>query len=146
MKRYKEAGVKGDKLVLGTPFYGRGWSGCEPGGTENIRNADRLKKGHGKGRIRFSDLERNYVNQTAIKVLERSSKSAVLYNAEMAISSLMMMNNHSATNGFIKANGLSGAMFWDFSGDSNRTLLNKLAADLDLHRTEAIRSRLHRHL
>lgn len=48
VKRYKEAGVKGDKLVLGTPFYGRGWSGCEPGGTENIRNADRLKKGHGK--------------------------------------------------------------------------------------------------
>ena len=45
VKRYKEAGVKGDKLVLGTPFYGRGWSGCEPGGHGEYQKCGPAKEG-----------------------------------------------------------------------------------------------------
>ncbi|WP_412055628.1 glycosyl hydrolase family 18 protein [Bacillus haynesii] len=134
VKRYKEAGVKADKLVLGTPFYGRGWSGCESGGHGEYQKCGPAKEGTWEnGVFDFSDLEKNYVNQNGYKrYWNDQAKVPFLYNAENG--NFITYDDERSfghKTDFIKANGLSGAMFWDFSGDSNRTLLNKLAADLD---------------
>nr|AAB47847.1 chitinase [Bacillus licheniformis] len=134
VKRYKEAGVKGDKLVLGTPFYEGAGAVVNPAATENIRSADRRKKGRGKMEYStFQILKRTYVNQNGYKrYWNDQAKVPFLYNAENG--NFITYDDEQSfghKTDFIKANGLSGAMFWDFSGDSNRTLLNKLAADLD---------------
>nr|ADJ56636.1 chitinase [Bacillus sp. SC081] len=133
VKRYKEAGVKADKLVLGTPFYGRGWSNCEPADNGEYQKCRPAKEGTWeKGVFDFSDLERTTSIKTDIKdigMIEQKCRFCIMRRMETSLPT--MMKNHMDTKPIlIKSNGLSGAMFWDFSGDSNQTLLNKLAADL----------------
>lgn len=133
VKRYKEAGVKADKLVLGTPFYGRGWSNCEPADNGEYQKCGPAKEGTWeKGVFDFSDLEKNYINKNGYKrYWNDRAKVPFLYNAENGnFITYDDEESYGYKTDLIKSNGLSGAMFWDFSGDSNQTLLNKLAADL----------------
>ena len=133
MKRYKEAGVKADKLVLGTPFYGRGWSDCESADNGEYQKCGPAKEGTWeKGVFDFSDLEKNYINKNGYKrYWNDRAKVPFLYNAENGnFITYDDEESYGYKTDFIQSNGLSGAMFWDFSGDSNQTLLNKLAADL----------------
>ncbi len=133
VKRYKEAGVKADKLVLGTPFYGRGWSGCESADDGEYQKCGPANEGTWeKGVFDFSDLEKNYINKNGYKKYWNDrAKVPYLYNAENGnFITYDDEKSYGYKTDFIQSNGLSGAMFWDFSGDSNQTLLNKLAADL----------------
>nr|ALX35002.1 chitinase A [Bacillus pumilus] len=133
VKRYKEAGVKADKLVLGTPFYGRGWSNCEPGDNGEYQKCGPGKEGTWeKGVFDISDLEKNYINKNGYKrYWNDRAKVPFLYYAENGnFITYDDEESYGYKTDLIQSNGLSGAMFWDFSGDSNQTLLNKLAADL----------------
>ncbi|MCI3196348.1 chitinase [Bacillus sp. HU-1818] len=133
VKRYKEAGVKADKLVLGTPFYGRGWSNCEPADNGEYQKCGPAKEGTWEnGVFDFSDLEKNYINKNGYKrYWNDRAKVPFLYNAENGnFITYDDEESYGYKTDLIQSNGLSGAMFWDFSGDSNQTLLNKLAADL----------------
>nr|ABO15008.1 chitinase [Bacillus amyloliquefaciens] len=133
VKRYKEAGVKADKLVLGTPFYGRGWSNCEPADNGEYQKCGPAKEGTWeKGVFDFSDLEKNYINKNGYKrYWNDRAKVPFLYNAENGnFITYDDEESYGYKTDLIQSNGLSGAMFWDFSCDSKQTLLNKLAADL----------------
>jgi len=147
VRRYRDAGVAMDKLVLGVPFYGYGWKGCpagadadglyqQCGGADNggidgspsypfghLVNAGLLQKGAGGEYDVGGRGYRRYWNQAA--------QSPYLYNAATQV--LISYEDQASLrekSRYIAAQGLRGAMFWELSGDSGHALGTVLATEL----------------
>jgi len=147
VRRYRDAGVAMDKLVLGVPFYGYGWKGCpagagadglyqqcggaDGGGIDgspsypfaHLVDAGLLEKGPGGEYDVGGHGYRRYWNQAA--------QSPYLYNATTQVFiSYEDQASLREKSRYIKAQGLRGAMFWELSGDSDRALGTVLANEL----------------
>jgi len=127
------AGVPASKLVLGVPFYGRGWSGCAPAGNGQYQSCTGMPAGTWEaGVFDFSDLQARYINMNGYtRYWNDTAKVPYLYNPSGGVYITYddaESIGHKAA--YIKTKNLAGAMFWEFSGDRNKTLLNKLAGDL----------------
>ncbi|HEY2491962.1 MAG TPA: glycosyl hydrolase family 18 protein [Paenibacillus sp.] len=130
---YLNAGVPANKIVLGTPFYGRGWSSCQNSGNGQYQNCSAATTGTWeKGVYDFTDLQNSYINKNGYtRYWNDIAKVPYLYNPSNGnFISYDDVESFGHKTNFIKSNGLGGAMFWDFSGDRNKVLLNKLASDL----------------
>lgn len=131
---YLGAGVPANKLVMGMPFYGRGWSGCAAAGNGQYQSCSGTASAGTweNGVFDFSDLEANYINKNGYaRYWNDVAKVPYLYNPS---NQMFITYDDSESIGYktsyLKSHGLAGAMFWEFSGDRNKTLLNKLASDL----------------
>lgn len=127
------AGVPASKIVLGVPFYGRGWSGCAAAGNGQYQSCTGPSPGTWEaGVLDFSDLEAKYINKNGYtRYWNNVAKVPYLYNPSNGVFiSYDDVESFGHKTSFIKNNGLGGAMFWEFSGDRNKTLLTKLASDL----------------
>ena len=132
---YLANGVPASKLVLGLPFYGRGW-----GGVTNATNGGQYQKAAGvsstgtweKGSYDFYDLENNYINKNGYtRYWNDTAKVPYLYSpTAQTFITYDDAQSIGAKTAYLKAKGLAGAMFWETSSDRNGTLLNKLNADL----------------
>lgn len=129
-----DAGVPASKLVLGVPFYGRGWDGC----TQTSNGQYQTCSGGSSvgtwepGSFDYYDLEANYINKNGYtRYWNDTAKVPYLYNASnkrfISYDDVESLGHKTA---YIKSKGLGGAMFWELSGDRNKTLQNKLKADL----------------
>ncbi|AZK48256.1 glycosyl hydrolase family 18 protein [Paenibacillus lentus] len=128
-----DAGVPASKIVLGMPFYGRGWANCASGDNGQYQSCSGVSNGTWEsGIFDFSDLEANYINKNGYtRHWNDIAKVPYLYNPSSRIYiSYDDIESFGHKTSFIKDKGLGGAMFWEFSGDRNKTLLNKLAGDL----------------
>ncbi|SET08020.1 glycosyl hydrolase family 18 protein [Paenibacillus sp. NFR01] len=131
---YLQNGVPASKLVLGMPFYGRGWGGAPSTGngqyqvSSGISNTGTWEKGN----YDFSDLEANYINKNGYtRYWNNTSKVPFLYNpSTQTFISYDDVESFGYKTAYIKSKGLAGAMFWETSGDRNKTLTNKLYTDL----------------
>lgn len=129
-----DAGVPASKLVLGVPFYGRGWDGC----TQSNNGQYQACSGGSSvgtweaGSFDFYDLEANYINKNGYtRYWNDTAKVPYLYNAtNKRFISYDDVESIGHKTAYIKSKGLGGAMFWELSGDRNKTLQNKLKADL----------------
>lgn len=128
------AGVPANKLVLGVPFYGRGWDGVNSSGNGQYQSASGASQvgTWENGVFDFSDLEANYINKNGYtRYWNDTAKVPYLYN-----SSTRRFISYDDTESlgyktdYIKSKGLAGAMFWELSGDRNKTLQTKLRNDL----------------
>ncbi|GAA2627808.1 hypothetical protein GCM10010307_17120 [Streptomyces vastus] len=115
--KYKEAGVPANKLLLGIGFYGRGWTGVTqdaPGGTATGPAAGTWEAG-------FEDY----------KVLEAScpATGTIAGTAYAHCGSDWWSYDTPATilgkMAWAKKQGLGGAFFWEFSGDTSNGELVK---------------------
>ena len=147
VRRYRDAGVATDQLVLGVPFYGYGWKACpagadadglyqQCGGADNggvdgspsypfghLLNAGLLQKGPGGDYDVGGRGYRRYWSQAA--------QSPYLYNpATQVFISYEDQASLREKSRYIKAQGLRGAMFWELSGDSDHALGTVLAREL----------------
>jgi chitinase len=129
VRRYLEAGVKPNKIVLGVPFYGKGWS-----------NVDATHNGLFQPGTSAKDLHLNYGNIEStllkpgsgyVRYWDYSSDSPYLYNARTQTwvdyedaESLA----HKAL--YVRDYGLGGMMFWEYTGDPNNVLLDAIDAGL----------------
>lgn len=134
VKGHLHAGVPENKLVLGMPFYGRGWSSCEETNQGEYQRCSPPQEGTWEnGVFDFSDLEENYVNKNGYqRYWNDVAKVPFLYNA--ANGNFITYDDEESfqyKTDFIKENNLAGSMFWDVSGDRNGTLLTALANQLD---------------
>jgi chitinase len=131
---YLNAGVPAKKLVMGEPFYGRGWAGCAAAnnglyqsctGTATVGTWE-------KGSFDFSDLENNYVNKNGYtRYWSSAAQVPYLYNPSGGtFISYDDAQSIGLKNNYIKSKGLAGAMFWELTSDRNNTLLNQINADL----------------
>jgi chitinase len=119
-------GVPRTKLVVGVPFYGRGWRGIESEGPWNP----------GSGTLQVGGYQAIAANQLRssgyVRHWDDVAKVPWLYNAEAKewityedASSMRIKGE------YVRAQGLAGAMFWELSNDDG-TLLDALRAGLGL--------------
>jgi chitinase len=129
---YLEAGVKPNKIVLGVPFYGKGWT-----------NVAATRNGLFQSGTSSHDLHLDYGSIESIllkpgsgyvRYFDYSSDSPYLYNAStqtwvdyedaesLAHKALYVRDYH-----------LGGIMFWEYTGDPNNVLLNAIDAGLHPH-------------
>lgn len=114
-KAHMAAGVPAHKLVLGMPFYGRG-----AGRYANFNDFKDIKK----------DIE-------AYEIWDE--KAQVPYIADTDGTLIVGYDNPRSLKikcGYIKANGLRGAMYWDYDGDDADGTLRKTVAREILGRYE----------
>jgi chitinase len=130
---YLEAGVKRNKIVLGVPFYGKGWT-----------NVAATRNGLFQSGTSSHDLHFDYGSIESIllkpgsgyvRYWDYSSDSPNLYNANtqtwvdyedaesLAHKALYVRDYH-----------LGGIMFWEYTGDPNNVLLDAINAGLHSHR------------
>lgn len=129
LQAYLEAGVPADKLVLGMPFYAKGWKGVGSDGN-GLHQAPEGVSEEGTwepGTFDFDDVTENYMpNMT--RYWDENAKVPWLYNEETG---LMItyddVESATAKAEYVKENGFGGIMFWELSADSDDAqLLNAL--------------------
>ncbi|SEN14635.1 glycosyl hydrolase family 18 protein [Lihuaxuella thermophila] len=127
------AGVPASKIVLGLPFYGRGWTGCSTAGNGQYQSCTGTPQGTWEaGVFDFSDLEANYINKNGYtRYWNDVSKVPYLFNpSNGTFITYDDVESIGYKTSFLKTKGLGGAMFWELSSDRNKTLLNKVYNDL----------------
>lgn len=128
------------KLVMGLPFFGKGWIGCPPNGQYQICAGGQLPAGEKFGtwedfKFDYSDIEDNYLNKNGyVRYWNEAAKVPYLYNAAKQYfitydDEESMMYKAS----LMKSLDLAGVMSWEISGDRNRTLSAQLVRDLPIH-------------
>ncbi|MCP4537329.1 MAG: hypothetical protein GY832_09295 [Chloroflexi bacterium] len=128
---YLQAGVSSDKLVMGVPFYGRGWQGV-PSANNGLYQKTRQGAAQGTwepGNFDYSDLVQNYM-PTYTRFWQDEAKVPWLYSPFTGI--MITYDDpealtHKAT--YIREQNLGGAMIWDLSADDG-TLIEALASPL----------------
>ncbi|WP_153553956.1 glycosyl hydrolase family 18 protein [Halomicrobium sp. LC1Hm] len=122
-----------DELVLGLPFYGRGFNGTEmygsysglPKGTWH----DQLEDGADPtGAFDFGDLEENIEGADGW-TKKRHDPGAVPYIVNEDEETIISYDDEQAIEEkvkFAKERGMQGVMFWELSQDWNETLLDTI--------------------
>ena len=142
VRRYLDAGVAPDKLVMGVPFYGYGWKGCAPGpeGDGQYQPCEGGATGgaNGGNAYGFSHLLKQGILTPAFeggsgyrRYWNASAKVPYLYNAKEKVwityedgESLKVKAR------YIKAQKLRGAMFWELSADGGHQLIETLWSEM----------------
>ena len=129
VKRHLEAGIPSRKLVLGVPFYGRGWTGVNP---ENNGLNQRYEGKALEAGLSFHRLFAEYIDKNGFKRRwDAEAKAPYLWNA--AERTLIVYDDQESLlekTRYIKRNRLGGAMYWEHSHDPDEILLNVLYSNL----------------
>ncbi|WNG45931.1 glycosyl hydrolase [Archangium minus] len=132
-----ELGVEPSKIVVGVPFYGRGWgnvpnvnNGLFQSGTPTMGTWDDGTSGP-TGVFDYKDIKRNYENVNGYtKYFHPEAKEAYVYNPNTKIwIAYDDPQSMSAKADYILSKGLGGAMAWELSSDDGSlvdTLYSKL--------------------
>lgn len=132
VQAYLAAGVPADKLVLGVPFYGRGWAGVPDVAHGLYQPVTHLPRGTWEqGAFDYKDLANNYVDLNGyIRYWHEQAKTPWLYNPETQIFITYDDPESLALKAeYVKEWNLGGVMFWELSADDG-SLLGTLYAGL----------------
>ena len=121
---YLSRGVPSNKLLMGVPFYGKGWAGVPPG-----PNGDGLYQTAGSNppRGKYENGTDDYKEMIAreatfTKYFSPITQSVYIYNGSQFWT---YDDPASMTNkmNYIKSKNLGGTMFWELSGDTTSIAL-----------------------
>jgi chitinase len=133
VKAFLAAGVPPEKLVVGVPFFGRGW-----GGVKNVNHglyqarANTLPKGTWEaGVFSYKDLAVNYLGKYR-RYWHEEAQAPWLYDETSGIMiGYEDVESLRVKAGYINQHNLGGAMIWELSlDDKDATLLKALAKGL----------------
>lgn len=133
VRRFIQAGIPANKLVMGIPFYGRNWAGCSGGTNGQYTQCTSIPPGSTEpGVLNYTDLESSYINKNGYtRSFNNSAKVPYLFNASTkTFVSYDDVESIAQKVSYIKSLGLKGAMVWELSQDRNKVLLTKLNSDL----------------
>lgn len=131
---YLAAGVPAEKLVLGVPFYGRGWSGVKPAN-------DGLFQAHNKqlpqgtweaGVFDYKDIAANYLGKRGKRFWHDEAKVPWLFDAQTGlVISYDDPESLKLKAEYARDKKLGGVMIWELSADdAKNSLLDALNAGL----------------
>ena len=127
VQNYLKAGVPPEKLVMGMPFYGRGWMGVpsENGGLYQSATGAAPGK-YEDGAFDYKELKDGYLD-TYTRSWDADAQATWLYNATTGIFiGYDDPESIAAKAGYAKDQGLAGVMIWELSQDDNGELLNAI--------------------
>lgn len=128
IKKYEEIKFPLDKIVLGVPLYGYGWSGVNLG--ENNGLYEQAKKSMDEA-ITYKDLKEKYIDKDGfVRYWDESAKQPYLYNGDIFIT-YDDEESVSEKSTYIREKRLGGVMVWEISQDDNNELINKMAEILN---------------
>ncbi|MFI0808034.1 glycoside hydrolase family 18 chitinase [Streptomyces echinatus] len=123
MAKFKAIGVPAKKLLIGIGFYGRGWTGVTqdaPGGTATGPAAGTYEQGIEDYKVLKSSCPAT--GTVAGTAYAHCGSNWWSYDTPATIASKMA---------WAKNQGLGGAFFWEFSGDTgNGELVNAISSNL----------------
>ena len=122
VKLFEAAGVPSEKLLIGSAFYSRSWTGVP-----NINNGY-LQMAQSTGGISqdFTDLDRDYINKNGYtRYWDDEAKAPYLFNGDNFIS-YDDEESISHKSKYVKDNNLRGIMFWLYDADKTGKLLNAI--------------------
>ncbi len=126
-------GVPPDKLVLGVPFYGRGWTGVAAQNNGLYQPYTSVPEGtQGGGGYDYYDLAANYIGKFE-RFWNEAAQVPWLYDA--ATETMISYDDPESLAKkaeYVRANGLGGIMFWEISQDTaDSALLTAIDATLN---------------
>jgi chitinase len=118
VQAYLQAGVSASQLVVGIPFYGRGWKGVLDENRGLFQPADGPARGTWEpGAFDYADLARNYL-PTYGRHWHDEAKVPWLHSPDTGV---MITYEDPESVGikadYVRANALGGVMFWELSND-----------------------------
>ena len=132
VRGYLGAGVPASKLVIGVPFYGRGWTNVPNNNNGLFQSSASMQPAPSSNQAGVEDF-RNLENLTQSGYTmyhDNAAQASWIFNGSTFWSYDDPATIQTKTN-YIKNNGLGGAMTWSLDGDdSNGTLMRALYQDL----------------
>ncbi len=127
VQNHINAGFPADRINLGIPFYGRIWKGVKNNGKQILFQKAKTV-GMGIDYVNFyKDINANGF----VRFWDKNAKAPYLWNAETkTFISYEDEESIAYKMNYIKSKGLAGVMFWEYSADHNKTLLNAVVEDL----------------
>ena len=118
------SGVPSDKIVMGGPFYGRGWQGVPSANNGLFQSHTGVPQGTWEpGNFDYDDLKENYL-PTYTRYWHDEAQVPWLYNPATGI---MISYDDPESLGiksqYIVDNNFGGMMFWELSGDDDQSSL-----------------------
>lgn len=126
------------KLVLGLPFYGKAWSGCDVAG-EYSECTDYPAGSWEKGIYDYSDIisfigkdgyERHWNEYAKVPYLTKEDIDKETGEKTYTFITYNDLTTMRYSASLVKSRNLAGVMSWDISGDRTYGLLTQLNADL----------------
>ncbi len=126
---FLRAGVPAKKLVLGVPFYGRGWKGAK---AEN--NGLYQEAGAAEGGLSWNNLLQSYIDKNGYtRWWDAAAKAPYLWKSDGGrVVTYDDPDSLKEKCRFVKKRNLAGVMFWEYSSDDpEHTLLRTLHNNLN---------------
>ncbi|MEG2805474.1 glycosyl hydrolase family 18 protein [Stenotrophomonas sp.] len=125
MEAFISRGVPASKLNLGIGYYGRGWTGVASGNNGLYRSAGGAAPGTYEAGIEDWKVLKNlawpgYTDSVAKATWISNGTTFWSFDTPAMVTEKM---------GYVKAQGLGGAFFWEFSGDDAQGTLTKAVSD-----------------
>jgi GH18 family chitinase len=131
VQTYLSLGFPKEKMVLGVPFYGHGWSGVPDSDHGLYQTARGAAAGTWEsGSFSYDDIQRNYLPAYQ-RYWNAEAYVPWLYNPTSGIFiSYDDPQSLEAKAGYVRDQGLAGVMIWDLS-QGDETLLDAIFAGLE---------------
>ena len=123
-----KAGVPANKIVLGIPFYGRGWADVQP-----VDNGLYQPAAGKHSFISHDELVDKYINKNGfVRYWDADAKAPYLWNSTThTFISYADAESFAPKLEYVKKKGLAGIMFWEYSYDlKHKALLNTVVNGL----------------
>jgi len=124
---FMERGVPAEKIVLGVPFYGRGWKNVKKQQNGLYQDAQGWEEG-----LTYFNLVEKFINKAGfMRFWDKSARAPYLWNdGERKFIVYDDPESLKEKCDYIKQYGLRGVLFWEYHADKNNELLNTLFQSL----------------
>lgn len=122
MEAFHQAGIPGEKLMMGAAFYGRAWRGVESGENNGLGQKAQTSgnKSYGYGKI-LELMEKD----AFASYWDEAAKAPFLFDGDTFVS-FENTESIAAKGAYAKENGLLGIMFWEYGQDDTGILVKAL--------------------
>jgi chitinase len=130
VEQYLAAGVPAGKIVLGVPFYGRGFAGVTP-----RNNGINQPYERSEDFVSYADLVDKFIGkQGLVRYWDAQAQAPYLWNsASRRFITYDDVQSIAAKRCYVQAKHLGGMMFWELPLDKNDELLDVVAGGCTAH-------------